>query len=143
MKQFCISLCLLVAFVVQSIVAVNDSTIDLAIEISHMKKQHMHTSNHYEQHHFISTDEQSLLSIDSNEITNSLDNGLITPTNHSIDEQKNHAGCHHCGHCTTPHVIWQINSPLIAFNSSNEINPSVESFTFSDVIDNTYRPPIV
>ncbi|NTS77195.1 hypothetical protein HR060_10000 [Catenovulum sp. SM1970] len=134
-KRIVICFWLMVAIVCQSFYAVADSTADIAIAIEHLDGEHMQNHTHLQnsghgktsvKHHFASVAEST---------------GTSTPD--SEFDQHDHSDCHHCGHCSTPHVIWDINHALPSVIAQSDADFFVRQLALQDFADNTYRPPIV
>lgn len=135
-KQLLVGLWLMVAIALQSFVAVADSTIDFAISATHAtytvngeQTPHTHAIEHHE-----SSQKSDLSAAESEQQS--------LPLSASQIEQHEHSDCHHCGHCSTPHAIWEVNAVLLTTDDRDEQIFALDNFTLQSFIDNTYRPPI-
>ncbi|WNC73272.1 hypothetical protein RGQ13_04585 [Thalassotalea psychrophila] len=150
-KQLVVCIWLMAAIVVQSFVAVADSSNDLNIALTHLKIEqqqpylqvHEDHGQHRIQHHSDKMNKSLSLFADTyvDQDLNSAQDALLSDSPLS-DSQQEHSDCHHCGHCSTPHVIWDLSDDLLAQFNSTENNYLTKSFAPQSNIDNTHRPPI-
>lgn len=128
MKQITVCLWLVISIVTQSFVAIADASIDLDIAFTHLEEEHVHTVEHHDQLPISPTPNTSIIANDMAES--------------DMLEQHNHADCHHCGHCSTPHALWQLNTMIAVVIEPSENDYALKNIALSDVTYNTYRPPI-
>lgn len=126
MKQFVVSIWLMLSIVSQSFATVVDSTIDLDITFTHLQEQHAHQIEHHSQHHNTKVKSEPV------------------EQNDSVTEESshNHADCHHCGHCSSPLVIFDLDKNFNLQPHKSTEHSAIHSIALSGVITNTYRPPI-
>lgn len=138
-KQPYICLLLLIALLMQSVAVSADSNSYIGIALSFSQSDDAHHKEHHDD-----------LKKDAHEANNT-NNELVAPSlginvsfqDDNTGEKHSHAECHHCGHCTSPHVIYPITASLVVLNNLCENNFPIENFALASVIENTYRPPII
>jgi hypothetical protein len=52
--------------------------------------------------------------------------------------------CHHCGHCTSAQLSWDIKAPASVEQYHKDINGfALQNFALKDIFETRLRPPIV
>lgn len=133
-KQSVVCIWLMVAIVMQSFIAVADSTNDLELAVTHIETEHEHRQ------HVNETIDNSLtlLATISMLVSDESEQASL-----DVDAQHDHSDCHHCGHCSTPHGLSEPSDILLANNKLTADDFHFKSLSLQNFINNTYRPPIV